>query len=321
AHERIRPQADATDPADGALAALLADHAPPSAVAFGAESAHARFQLFETIAGALRRLCAEAPLLVLLDDLHWADATSLLLLRFIATELADARLLVLGTYRNVEMRRGAGAEMVPELARLGERIVLGGLAETDVARLLAARAGRVLPDDVVITVHHVSDGNPFFIEELARTLEGAPDASPGAVHLPDHTRDVVRYRLRPLSERGRHVLDGASVLGPGFEASPLTAVCGLAPDDTLEALDEAARLGLLVAGAAPSDAWRFAHALVRETVYGDLPAAQRVRLHRAVGEQLEALGPAARTRRLPELAHHFASSASLHPAPKAPTHA
>src|SRR5262249_27385302 len=153
AHERIRPQADAADPADGALAALLADHAPQSAVAFRAESAHARFQLFETIAGALRRLCAEAPLLVLLDDLHWADATSLLLLRFMATELADARLLVLGTYRNVEMRRGAGAEMVPELARLGERIVLGGLAETDVARLLAARAGRVLPDDVVTTVH------------------------------------------------------------------------------------------------------------------------------------------------------------------------
>jgi predicted ATPase len=74
---------------------------------------------------------------------------------------------------------------------------------------------------------------------------------------------VVRYRLRPLSERGRHVLDAASVLGRDFEVSPLAAVCGLAADDTLAALDEAARLGLLVAGEAP-DAWRFGHALVRE---------------------------------------------------------
>src|SRR5215469_5454160 len=272
-HEQGEPQARA-GPRDGALAALLADDVPPPVVASEAESAHARFQLFETVAGALRKLCAESPLLVVLDDLHWADAASLLLLRFVATELADARLLVLGTYRDVEMRQGAGAGMLPELARAGERVLLGGLAEADVARLLAARAGRVLPDGVVAAVQQVSDGNPFFVEELARTFEGVPDASPGALHLADHTRDVVRYRLRPLSAGGRHVLDAASVQGRDFEVSSLAAVCGLAPHDTLEALDEAARLGLLVAGGAPSDAWRFAHALVRETVYGDLPAAQ-----------------------------------------------
>jgi hypothetical protein len=318
--DQEEPQARA-GPGDGALAALLADDVPPPAVASEAESAHARFQLFETVAGALRKLCVESPLLVVLDDLHWADAASLLLLRFVATELADARLLVLGTYRDVEMRQGAGAGMLPELARAGERVVLGGLPEADVARLLASRAGRVLPDGVVATVHQVSDGNPFFVEELARTLEGAPDASPGALHVADHTRDVVRYRLRPLSQRGRHVLDAASVLGRDFEVAALAPVCGLAPADTLEALDEAARLGLLVAGEAPTDAWRFAHALVRETVYGDLAAAQRVRLHRAVGEQLEALGPAARTRRLPELAHHFASSATLDRGAKAATYA
>ena len=318
-HEEREPQHGA-GPAADALAALLADDMPRSVVASEAESTHARFQLFETVAGALRRLCADSPLLVVLDDLHWADAASLLLLRFVATELADARVLALGTYRDVEMRQGPGAGVLPELARVGERVFLGGLAEADVARLLAARAGRVLPDGVVTTVHQVTDGNPFFVEELARTLEGAPDASPGALQVSDHTRDVVRYRLRPLSERGRHVLDAASVLGRDFEVSPLAAVCTLAPDDILAVLDEAARLGL-VAGEAPPDAWRFAHALVRETVYGDLPAAQRVRLHRAVGEQLEALGAAERTRRLPELAHHFASSASLDRGARAATYA
>src|SRR5262249_1217381 len=160
-----------------------------------------------------RKLCAESPLLVVLDDLHWADAASLLLLRFVATELADARLLVLGTYRDVEMRQGGGAGMLPELARAGERVILGGPAGADGGRLPAARAGRVLPDGVVAAVQQVSDGNPFFVEELARTLEGVPDASPGAVHVPDHTLDVVRYRLRSLSARGRQVLDAASVLG------------------------------------------------------------------------------------------------------------
>ena len=262
-HEEREPQHGA-GPAADALAALLADDMPRSVVASEAESTHARFQLFETVAGVLRRLCADSPLLVVLDDLHWADAASLLLLRFVATELADARVLVLGTYRDVEMRQGPGAGVLPELARVGERVFLGGLVEADVARLLAARAGRVLPDGVVTTVHQVTDGNPFFVEELARTLEGAPDASPGALQVSDHTRDVVRYRLRPLSERGRHVLDAASVLGRDFVVSPLAAVCTLAPDDILAVLDEAARLGL-VAGEAPPDAWRFAHALVRET--------------------------------------------------------
>src|SRR5262245_50972353 len=145
AHDRTAPESQADSAADAAPAALLADHASKPVATSGAESTHARFQLFEGVAGALRGLAAEAPLLVLLDDLHWADAASLLLLRFVATDLADSRLLVLGTYRDVEMRHGACAGMLPELARLGERTVLGGLAEPDVARLLAARAGRVPP--------------------------------------------------------------------------------------------------------------------------------------------------------------------------------
>jgi hypothetical protein len=308
AHDRTGPPAEGGGVADAALAALLADHAPRLAVTSEAESTHARFQLFETVAAALRRLCAESPLLVLLDDLHWADAASLLLLRFVATELVDARVLLLGTYRDVEMRHSGGAGILPDLARVGERIVLGGLAEADVARLVAARAGRVVPDGVVASIHQASDGNPFVVEALARALGGSPE---GPLQIPDHARDVVRYSLRPLSERGRLVLGVASVLGREFDVAPLAAVAGLAPDDALVALDEVARLGLVTAGGPAHDSWRFAHALVRETVYGDLSAAHRVRLHRGVGEQLESLGPAAVTRRLPELAHHFASSASL----------
>src|SRR5262249_31428466 len=224
---------EAGDLADDGLAALLADHVPRRGVASEAESTHARFRLFETIGGALRRLCAEAPLLLLLDDLHWADRTSLLLLRFVATELADACVLLLGTYRDVEMRHGAGAAVLPELASAAERIFLAGLAETDVASLLAARTGRVLPDRVVTTVHQARDGTPSFLEELAPRLEGAPGPPPSALHIPDHTRDVVRYRLRPLSERGRFVLGIGSVLGREFEVSPLAAVAGLAPHDAL----------------------------------------------------------------------------------------
>jgi hypothetical protein len=315
AQVRTEPHAEP----DAALAALLADHAPRPAS--GAESEHARFQLFERVAEALRRRCAEGPLLVLLDDLHWADAASLLLLRFVATELADAPVLLLGTYRDVEMRHGGGAGALPELARVGERIVLGGLTAPDVARLVAARAGRVVPDAVVASIHQASDGNPFVVEALARTLEGAPEAPSSALRIPDHARDVVRYGLRPLSERGRFVLGVASVLGREFEVAPLSAVAGLAPHDVLAALDDAAGLGLVTARGPAPDTWRFAHALVRETVYGDLSAAERVRLHRGVGEQLESLGPAAVTQRLAELAHHFGSSASLDRGAKAATYA
>src|SRR5262249_17134721 len=147
AHEQGEPNARA-GPGGGALRPLLADAVPPPVVASEAESAHARFQLSETVAGALRKLCAESPLLVVLDDLHWADAASLLLLRFVATELADARLLVLGTYRDVEMRQGVGAGMLPELARAGEGGILGGRAgggggrERDGAGGAGARPGR-----------------------------------------------------------------------------------------------------------------------------------------------------------------------------------
>src|SRR5262249_58156847 len=95
------------------------------------------------------------------------------------------RVLLVGTYRDVEMRQGAGAGVLPEIASVGERIFLGGLAETDVARLLAARVGRVLPDGVVATVYQASDGNPFFVEELPPTLEGAPEAPSSALPIPD----------------------------------------------------------------------------------------------------------------------------------------
>src|SRR5262249_24450362 len=135
-HDGVEPKPVPDGPADAALAALLVDHAPRLAVTSEAESAHARFRLFEPGAVSLGRRCAGAPLLVVLDDLHWADAASLLLLRFVATELADTRMLLLGTYRDVEMRHGGGAGILPELARVSEQIVLGGLAEADVARLV-----------------------------------------------------------------------------------------------------------------------------------------------------------------------------------------
>ena len=217
-----------------------------------------------------------------------------------------------------------GGERAPGCSRTSRAesaILVGGLAEADVARLLAARTRRTLPDDLVSTVHQVSDGNPFFVEELARTLEAAPEAPSSALRIPDQARDVVRYRLRPLSERGQLVLRVGSVLGQEFEVTPLAAVAGLAPHDALAALDEAALLGIVSASGPAPDTWRFAHALVRETVYGDLSAAERVRLHHGVGEQLESLGPAEATRRLPELAHHFASSASLDRGAKATTYA
>src|SRR5262249_53365884 len=112
-----------------------------------------------------------------------------------------------------------------------------------------------------------------------------------------------------------------SVLGREFDVTALGAVAGLEPDDALAALDEGVRLGLVIPGGTAPSTWRVADALVRGAVYDDLSAAERVRLHRSVGDELESHGPAACSRRLPELAHHFASSASLDRGAKAMTYA
>jgi predicted ATPase len=167
---------------------------PPPVV----DMAAAHFRLYQAVTGLLRRLADTRPLLLVVDDLHWADTGSLGLLAFLAGELRGARLVVLGTYRDVEAEVGGPlAETLGVLARepVVERIALGGLGEAEVARLVANATGIRPGDRLVRAVHQRTDGNPFFVTELLRLLH-----SEGRLQTDDAT--VVAQRAIPVGGTG-----------------------------------------------------------------------------------------------------------------------
>jgi DNA-binding CsgD family transcriptional regulator len=279
----------------------------------------ARFRLFDSLTGFLRAAAARRPLLLVLDDLHWADAPSLALLRFLGRELEHANLLVVGIYRHTEVDRGH--PLVGTLADLTRgqrhrRLLLGGLDQAEVASFVALVAGAAPSAALAVAVHQQTDGNPFFVTEVVRLLAsqgrldhtkaGSPALADG---LPEGVKAVVTERLDRLSDGCRGVLEVAAVLGRDFGLRVLQPASGLDPGRLLGLLEEAE--AARVVGAVPGGLgrWRFAHALVREVLYEGLPAARRVRLHGRVGEALEAVYAADPGPHLAELAHHYLAAA------------
>jgi DNA-binding CsgD family transcriptional regulator/tetratricopeptide (TPR) repeat protein len=286
--------------------------APPST-----EPEAARFRLFDSLAGFLRAAATRRPLLLVLDDLHWADAPSLALLRFLGRELEGSGLLVVGIYRHTEVDRGHPLlATVADLTR-GQhhgRLVLGGLDQPEVASFVAAVAGVAPSAELAAAVHQQTDGNPFFVTEVVRLL-----ASQGRLHhaarpvlaagLPEGVKAVVAQRLSRLSDDCQGLLEAAAVLGRDFGMRVLQPASGLDRGRLLELLEEAEAARIVGAVPGGFGSWRFAHALVREVLYEGLPAARRVRLHGRVGEALEAIYAADPGPHLVELAHHYLAAA------------
>ncbi len=270
---------------------------PPPVV----ELAAARFRLYQAVTGLLRRQAETRPLLVVVDDLHWADTGSLGLLAFLAADLRDARLVVLGTYRDVEVTAGQPlAETLGALARqpVVERIPLGGLEEGAVARLATTIIGSRPAERLVRVVHERTEGNPFFVTELLRLLhsEGklhADDAvAPARRAIPVGVREVLQRRLARLPEQTNAVLLVGAVAGRGFGLDLVEAVTGLDEERALEAVEAAVVAGLVVEDQQMVGRYRFAHGLVGEAIYEQLSRARRVRLHARVGQALVGLhGP------------------------------
>jgi DNA-binding CsgD family transcriptional regulator len=279
----------------------------------------ARFRLFDSLAGFFRAAAARRPLLLILDDLHWADAPSLALLRFVGRELEHAGPLVIGIYRQTEVERGH--PLLGTLAHLTRgqhhrRLLLGGLDQQDVASFVALVAGVEPSAELAAAVHRQTDGNPFFVTEVVRLLAsqgrlahaqaGAPVLAAG---LPEGVRAVVAERLGRLSDGCQRVLEVAAVLGRDFQLRALQPASGLDQGRLLGLLEEAEAARVLGPVSGGLGRWRFAHALVREVLYEGLPAARRVRLHGRVGEALEAVYAADPGPHLAELAHHFVEAA------------
>lgn len=258
----------------------------------------ARFRLFQAVTALARAGAAGAAVVLVLDDLHAADESSLLLLHFLARELRTMRVLVVGTMRDVEARLTPSvAELLARIGREGTTLPLSRLDREATATFLRQRA-RQVPPDVEARVFQSTQGNPLFIEEMARLLEteGAPSVLGGA--LPDGVRDVIRQRLDRVAETERALLELAAVAGDDCDRPLLAAASGHSADEVAGALAAAVRAGVLAErGTRP----RFAHALVREVLYRDLAVADRRRLHGQVFRALERLR---RAEAAHELAHH-----------------
>ena len=291
---------------------------PAPAPAPSPDPAQARFRLFDTVAAFLKDAAARQPVVLLVDDLHWADMPSLLLLEFLAREAGDSRLLVVGTYRDSEAARGHRLHrMLGELVRWPHvtRLLLGGLSDAELSELIVGAAGAPPAAPLLAALVGRSEGNPFFAQELVRLLADpaagdAPNAGAvGRGAVPPTVREVISRRLDRLSARCLRTLALAAVVGRQFSPHLVGQATGLAGEILLTVLEEAETARIIDPVADAGEAYRFAHMLIRETLYEDLPVARRARLHRRVGEALEALAGPSQELPLMELAHHFAKAA------------
>ena len=289
---------------------LLGDVAEPPSQ----DPESARFRLFDAASAFLRAASAAQPLLIVLDDLNAADTPSLLLLQFVARDLAESHVMLVGSHRPVMSRSNDPlAAAIAELERQGvtRRLLVRGLSEPDVARLVELTAGTLPPRDVVGAVYRETEGNPLFVGEVVRLLveEGRLETAVGEplwrLTIPQRVRDVIERRLERLSGDCRGVLEVASVIGREFGLEALERCGGSTGDDLLDLLDEAAGARVVMGVPGSLGRLRFSHALIRDTLYDGISTARRIRLHRRLGEVLEKLYAGRAEPHLAELAHHF----------------
>jgi DNA-binding SARP family transcriptional activator/RecA/RadA recombinase len=269
----------------------------PRAAAPVVDPEASRFRLCQAATATLLRLTRGRRVLVVLDDLQWADVASHRLLSHLATTLADAPVVVLVTYRDRDLDGGEPlADTLAELARAApvERLELAGLQVADVAQVMASHVGSDPDDELARLISDRTGGNPFFVLEVLRLLgtNGWPDRTPAeaatlvAQQVPAGVRDVLRRRLGRLPDQTRTVLLVAAVIGQEFDVDVVRAVTGLDDDDALAAVELTVSAGLVVEDPTTVGRFRFAHALIREAIYGEISRARRARLHARVGQAL-----------------------------------
>jgi class 3 adenylate cyclase/tRNA A-37 threonylcarbamoyl transferase component Bud32 len=326
----IRAHVQESDPSTllselGAGASAIADvvsevreRLPGIQPAAALEAEESRFRLFDSVTSFLRNASQPRPLVLVLDDLHWADRSSLTLLQFLAREVSGSRILVIGTYRDVELRRTHPlAETLGELARVEgtERVLLRGLGEADVGRFLELSTGRPPPSSLVRAVYQETEGNPFFVHEVVRLLvsdgrlDHPEEVESWGLSIPQGIREVVGRRLNGLSEDCNAVLGIASAIGREFDLGVLERVSDLPAEHVLELLEEASSARVVEEMPGGLDRHRFSHALVRETLYEELSTTRRLRLHRRIGDVLEERYAGQAGRHLAELAYHAVEGA------------
>jgi DNA-binding SARP family transcriptional activator len=300
------------------LCRLLPDLAPPAhviAATANGQDHTMRYRLFEAVTALLCAASSQSPLLLILDDLHWADKPSLLLLRHVLRHPELSNLLVVGTFRHVEVGRDHPlVDLLADLRRERryDRLTLHGLDDAATQRLVADRLGRKVSPEFVRRLREQTEGNVFFIEETIRALsdsglstnETVTEAALERIGVPEGVSEIVGRRVSHLSELAQETLTAASVVGREFCLVVVARIVGEPAEEVMCALEESMASGLVLEAAEQIDVFAFSHALVREVLYGGLSVSRRVRLHHCVAEALEAaaesepINPA-------QLAHHF----------------
>lgn len=280
------------------------------------DPAAAQFHLFESFTAFIRAASIARPLVLVLDDIHWADKPSLLLLQHLARELTNMRVLIIGAYRDTELvRTHPLSEALASLNRDGGflRVSLKGLTRNEVAAYLDQRAGMATSSELVSRIYEATEGNPFFLSEVVNLL--TQEGTLGQKHtseiaLPEGVREALGRRLDRVSEEANGLLRVAAVIGREFNY------------ETLEMMDAGngnALLGLIEEGLAARvieemerpGYYRFTHALMQETLLEELSTTRRVRLHGEVAEALERRWGSAAINNASRLALHYAESATL----------
>lgn len=310
-----QPFAEALEPL-GASDILAGGFAPAGAGRPGSPAADPqgeRIRMFDVLAESLDELARSRPLVLVLDDLHWADRATLLLLRRLATRPQRSSLLLLVSARDTELARGhpltvAIAEIRRDRPVL--RIALQGLDDTGVATVMETLTGERPDRALAHALRERTAGNPFFVRELARH---AAEAADGA-SLPEGALDVIVARVTGLSEPTQRLLELAAVAGAEFDAELLRAGSGEREERVVDAIDEALRARLL-RELPDGDRLAFVHALVRDALTGALSAVRRAHLHRCVTAALAERANRAPDRWLAPLAHHALAAASDDPEP------
>lgn len=282
-------------------------------------------EVFDALLEAVRAAASQRTLVLLLEDVHWAGETALQLLTYLVEGTAELPLLVLATHRTTAPdRSGALVQHIARLYRLDgvRRIDLTPLDTEDVADYLV-REGRVprhRARTAAVVLRDRSGGNPFFLRELWRDLAsrgGVSAVRAADQQAPESVRDTVETRLVGLSSDDRAVLDLAAVIGEDVDVATLAGASGLAPPDTLAAVDAAVSLGVLEQVPGSDGDLRFSHALVRQVVLDLVPPSRRASLHAGVAEVLARRHTPPSPAVVRRLAHHYANAQALGYAPQA----
>lgn len=301
---------------------LVATLVPELATRLGIEPASSidagdgQFRLFDAVSRLLARASNGVPLVLILDDLHWADGSSLGLLEYLSKEVPRQRCLILCAYRDVEVtRRSRLLTTLGELSRGAhvERVRLTGLSADETAELASTICGLPISPAASAAIFQQTDGNPLFVREVAQVLAEELRRATGdfiAVDIPDGIREAIGRSLGRLSDHTNRVLATASVLGREFDLGILARMTGHTPADCFAVLDPAIEAGMLQREVRPSR-FRFTHAVIRETLYAELPTLERLQLHRRAAEAVSAVFADQIDHVVSELAFHYGEAAAL----------